>query len=433
MNHRFRCRFGPAACLLVACAWMPGTVAAQTVEVLSLEQALAEALALNPDLAAVEARATALGEMSAQAGALPDPSLSLSIDNLPVDSFSLSQEDMTQIRISVIQALPYPGKLALRSQAEDHEAGAANAEAKERRLQLARDVKTVWWNLFYLDRALDVIARNQDLLRQLISVAETRYQVGQGSQQDILLAQLEMSRLRDRAVSIRNMQENEMVRLNALLTRPALTAIKLPGSVDEDLPLLMSADDLQERAWASRPALAAQIKRAEAARSRADLAKKDYAPDFTVGAAYGLRKGNAPDGSSRSDLGSIMFSMSLPLYAGVKQDRAVDQRKAEWMQQNHRLHDYRNQVASEVHQARSDYQRASEQVQLYRQEVIPQASQAVDAVLASYQVGKADFPSLIRSQTVLHDYETQYWKVLSAANQAMARLVAAVGEEQIHE
>ncbi len=398
-----------------------------------MDQAVAEALAANPSLAAIEARAKALAEIPDQAESLPDPNLSINALNLPLDSLSLSQEAMTQLQIGVIQALPYPGKLALRAQAASHEANAAVSELDEKRLQLVRDVKTVWWNLFYLDRALEVIARNQVLLAQFVNVAETRYTVGQGLQQDILLAQLELSKLSDSKIRVENRRENEAIRLNLLRDRAAAEAILLPTSVDESLLSLKDIQTLQARAATGRPTLAAQEARLGAASRRIDLAKKGYAPDFKVGAVYGFRSGNNPDGSSRTDVGSILFSMNLPIYTGSKQDRLVDQRNAEWLQKKYELHEQRNRVASQVQQAMTDYRRASEQTQLFQQEIIPQARQTVDAMLAGYQVGKVDFLNLVRAQTTLYDYETQYWKALSAANQAMARLVAAVGEETIYE
>ncbi|HED38863.1 MAG TPA: TolC family protein, partial [Chromatiales bacterium] len=397
---------------------------AQAEEVLSMERAVAEALAANPSLAAIEARAKALAEIPDQAESLPDPNLSINALNLPLDSLSLSQEAMTQLQIGVTQALPYPGKLALRAQAASHEANAAVSELDEKRLQLVRDVKTVWWNLFYLDRALEVIARNQVLLAQFVNVAETRYTVGQGLQQDILLAQLELSKLSDSKIRVENRRENETIRLNLLRDRAAAEAILLPTSVDESLLSLKDIQTLQARAATGRPTLAAQEARLGAASRRIDLAKKGYAPDFKVGAVYGFRSGNNPDGSSRTDVGSILFSMNLPIYTGSKQDRVVDQRNAEWLQKKYELHEQRNRVASQVQQAMTDYRRASEQTQLFQQEIIPQARQTVDAMLAGYQVGKVDFLNLVRAQTTLYDYETQYWKALSAANQAMARLVA---------
>lgn len=437
MNNRMPNGFDVTTCLLPLLTFLAlltlSMGVARAAEELSLHEAVSEALSANPNLAAIQARANALSEIPDQLEALPDPRLLVNIVNLPLDSFSFSQEAMTQFQVGISQALPYPGKLALRSRVASFEAGAAEADVDVRRLQLARDVRTVWWNLFYLDRALDVLMRNRALLQQIINVAETRYQVGQGQQQDILLAQLELSRLSDSVIRIENMRENEGTRLNVLLGRSTDDGIKLPVSVVESLPVLKPVQALQETASAAHPRLSAQQKRMHAARSRVELAKKDYAPDFQLGAIYGLRNGDNPDGSSRVDMGSILLSMNLPVYSGAKQDRAVDQRNAEWVQQKYQLQDQRNEVASQVQQAINDYQRAAEQVQLFRQQIIPQANQTVEAMLAGYQVGKVDFLSLLRSQTTLYNYETQYWKSLSAANQARARLISAVGEEKIYE
>jgi len=432
LSFQFRYSSSSLVRLCLASALLLAVNTVPAAEVLSLKQAVTQALMANPGLAAMNARAQALAEIPDQAEALPDPVLSINIANLPLDSFSFTQEGMTQFQVGMSQALPYPGKLALRAQAARHMAVAAEAEVEEKRLQLVRDVKTVWWNLFYLDRALEVIERNQILLAQFVNVAETRYTVGRGLQQDILLAQLELSKLSDNAIQIHNIRDNEVVRLNVLMDHPAAEVIQLPMVVDETLLALSAADVLQQQAESARPKLAAQNEQIGAARSRLGLAKKDYAPDFKVGARYGLRSGRNPDGGSRADFGSIMFSMNLPLYAANKQDRAVDQRNAEWMQQKYQLQDQRNQVASQVQQAMTDYRRAGEQTQLFQQEIIPQARQTVDAMMAGYQVGKVDFLNLVRSQTTLYDYETQYWKALSAAKQALARLVAAVGEDHVY-
>jgi len=426
-------RLSSFLCLLLAGAFMLSMTAAAAAQPLMLNTAVTKALAASPELAAMKARAQALVAISDQVETLPDPYLSINMLNLPLDSLSFSQEAMTQLQLGITQALPYPGKLALRAQAANQEAGAVAAEVTEQRLQLVQGVKTVWWNLFYYDRALAVVERNEALLSQFVNVAETRYQVGRGLQQDILLAQLELSKLRDNTIRLQNRRENEATRLNVLLDYSPGRPVQLPASVDETLPMLVDSSVLQTRAVASRPALAAQNERMAAARSRIDLAQKDYAPDFKLGAAYGLRSGHNIDGSSRADFGSVMLSMTLPLYAGSKQARAVDQRNAEWLAQKHWLQQQRNRVAVEVQQALNDYQRAGQQVTLFRQEIIPQAQQTVDAMLAGYQVGKVDFLNLVRSQSQLYDYETEYWRALSVANQALARSIAAVGEENIYE
>ncbi len=402
-------------------------------EALTLKKATSIVVKENPGLAAIQARADALAAIPSQLETLPDPRLMVNLVNIPLDNPSFNQEGMTQLQMGLSQMLPYPGKLALRGKAALHEAQAAGSEVGELRLQLQRDVKTVWWNVFYLDRAIEINARNQTLLQQFVTLAETRYEVGQGLQQDVLLAELELSQLENSLIQLQRLRESEAARLNTLLDYPAQQLVELPAKVDEQLSALATLDELHQRAQATRPYLEAQTFRIKAARTRIDLAKKDYYPDFKLGAVYGLREGNNPDGSRRSDFASIQFSMNLPIFTETKQKRAVDQRNAEWMRQKYNLGDRQNTVALQVNQAVTDFQNSTQQATLFKTQILPQARQTVDAMLAGYQVNKVDFLNLVRSQTKLYNYESSYWKALSVANQALAKLVAAVGEENIHE
>ena len=156
--------------------------AAESPKTLLVDNAVAIALADNPGLASMKSRAEALAAIPSQKGSLPDPRLSLNVMNLPTDSFDFDQEPMTQLQFGLSQMLPFPGKLALRAGAAGHETTAARWEENEMRLKLARNVKTVWWNLFFTDRALEIVARNKALLRQLVDVAQTKYKVGKGLQ-----------------------------------------------------------------------------------------------------------------------------------------------------------------------------------------------------------------------------------------------------------
>jgi outer membrane protein TolC len=90
-------------------------------------------------------------------------------------------------------------------------------------------------------------------------------------------------------------------------------------------------------------------------------------------------------------------------------------------------------VHAEISRATADYLQARDQFSLFDTGIIPQARQTVQSMLAAYQVSEVDFLNLVRSQITLFNYETQYWRSLSAANQALARLHAAVGGEVIRE
>ena len=389
------------------------------------------ALADNPGLAAMKIRVEALAAIPSQQGALPDPRLSLNVLNFPTDSFDFTQEAMTQLQVGFSQTLPFPGKLALSVAAAEHDTTAARWSVDEMRLKLVRDVKTVWWNLYFTDRALEIITRNVELLRQFVDVAQTKYKVGKGLQQDVLLAQLELSKFHDQSIGLRGIRRNQSVQLNTLLNQPANSPLQLSQRVSESLVEVGDEERLLALAAETRPVLSAAQSNIEAARARLGLAKKDYSPDFILGAAYGYRGGENPDSSERADLLSVTLSMNLPIYGGAKQDKAVDQRTSQVMQNQYQLDDARGMVAAEVSQALADYQRYREQANLLKQGIIPQAGQTVASMLAGYQVNKVDFLNLLRAQITLFNYETRYWKALSQANQARARLMAAVGNKNL--
>lgn len=409
------------------------TPAMEAPKPLLIKDAVAMALADNPGLASMKARAEALAEVPSQKGSLPDPRLSLNVMNLPTDSFDFSQEPMTQLQVGFSQMLPFPGKLALREAAAEHETTAARWDVDEMRLKLVRDVQTVWWNLLFTDRALEIVARSKTLLKQLVEVAQTKYKVGKGLQQDVLLAQLELSKLHDKTINLRNMRHNQAVKLNVLLDRAIDHPVHLPQKITENLEDISDEQRLLKLAEESRPMLAARQSKVDAARARLGLAKKSYSPDFMLGASYGYREGENMNGSDRADFFSVMFSMNLPIYAGSRQDNAVDQRNNQVMQSRYRLDDARGMVASEVSRALADYQSYREQTSLFKQGIIPQAGQTVASMLSAYQVNKVDFLNLVRAQITLFNYETRYWKALSQGNQALARLMAAIGKQHLQD
>jgi outer membrane protein, heavy metal efflux system len=420
-------RFTAAMILVVPSLWAAEPVLPAP---LTLKQAEQLALSANAGLASARASARAAAEMAPQVGSLPDPVLSVGAVSLPVDSWSMTQEAMTQVQVGLSQAIPFPGKLALKAAAARRDAAAAALDVDEFSLGLIRNVRIRWWNLIYLDRALEILDSNKKLLRQFIHVAEVKYQVGKGLQQDVLLAQLELSRLIDAQIAMKAARHDEQAALDALLNRPASEPINVPKIIDETLPQLPDEDALIAQAQASRPLLARDTKAIEAADARVALAEKGYDPDFRLGAAYGFRQGTNPaSGQKRPDLASVTLSMTLPFFTGAKQDGELAQRRAEQARAEYGRQDAIQTVRAEVVQALTDYHRAREQVLLYKSGIVPQASQTVDSMMAGYQVNKVDFLNLIRTQITLYNYETQYWKALTGARQDLARLAAAVGKE----
>jgi len=239
----------------------------------------------------------------------------------------------------------------------------------------------------------------------------------------------------DQKIKLTATRRNQAIQLNVLLDAPPGDRVMLPTKSSTAMPDIADDNTLYLRADAARPLLKQIENNINAAQSRLDLAEKDYYPDFKLGLAYGNRSGDNPPprNGSRSDFLSVMFSINLPIYAKGKQGRAVNQRSLELRRNRHSFQDKLGVVRSEISTATTDYLQARELFVLFQTGIIPQARQTVSSMLAGYQVSEVDFLNLVRSQVTLLNYEVQYWQALTEANQALARLVAAVGEENIHE
>lgn len=178
--------------------------------------------------------------------------------------------------------------------------------------------------------------------------------------------------------------------------------------------------------------LLAMADQVDAADSLLELAEKDYYPDFNIGAAYGFRSGiNPANGQSRPDFASFMLTMSVPLYSGSKQDKAVDQRMAEKAKAEFSRLDTIYLVDAEIDSAASDLRIARDQVMLFEKGILPQARQTTASMLAGYQVNKVDFLNLVRAQLSEFNTDIQYWQQISLAHQAEARLATAAGKEYL--
>lgn len=435
ISQRRVCRSLVLLLLLPVAAWAEDAQQGSLAKYLFIENAITTAVSGNPGLAEMQARYEAMAEIPSQMGTLPDPVVSLNAINLPTDTFKLGQEAMTQMQVGISQAIPFPGKLALQEWASEYDAVAAGFSVDEARLRLIRNVKSSWWQLYFLDRSLDIVDSNQILLRQFIEVARTKYEVGDGLQQDVLLAQLELSKLLDQKIKLTAVRRNQAIQLNVLMDVPPNEAVELPPKVSGRIPEIRDEMTLYERAEAVRPLLKQRENDINAAQSRLDLARKQYYPDFKLGLTYGNRSGNNPPpvGGSRSDFLSVMFSFNLPIYSKRKLDRAVSQRGLEVQKSRYSLRDDLGLVRSEISAATTDYIEARELFTLFQSGIVPQARQTVSSMLAGYKVNEVDFLNLVGSQVTLLNYEVQYWKALTEANQALARLDAAVGERVSNE
>lgn len=397
---------------------------------LGLGDAIEIALSNNPGLQEIAARVRAAGAVPSQVGSLPDPMLTFSAMNLPTDTFNLDQEPMTQMRVGLSQALPFPGKLRLKKEAAEYDAEVLSHSYEGARLILIRDITKEWWTAFYVKMALQIVDRNLDLLRSFVDIAGEKYAVGKGLQSDVVLAQLELSKLLDLQIRLTDAMAASAAKIRAYLALPAGTPIRMPEGVTINFGALPDQAELLEEAEQSSPVLAMEKSRIDAADTRKKLAKREFYPDFKISADYGFRSGFDPvRNTDRADFASIGIGVSIPLYSGKKQSKALEQRREELQGSMLGLARSRLLVEQTISIGLSSYNRALSQLSLFETGIIPEARQAVEAMRASYLTGEVDFLNLVSAEITLYNFETRYWQVVAEAHQALAEIEAVIGKE----
>jgi len=390
-----------------------------------LQALITEALKANPEVRQMRSLHKAAKEAVRPAGALEDPEAAFIIKDLPTDTWSFSQDDMTQKMFELSQKIPFPGKRRLRAEVADSQAQADGYTYQDKINEIRSKVVMGYWALALAYAGSDLTQRNKQYWEQVVQVAETRYSVGQGMQADVLQAQVELGNYLDRLFQWTQKQESLRGNLNALRAKPPQTPLPQPQPL-QARPFTLKLEELLARAEA-RPqlhALQALVAKQEKA---VDLAKKDYYPDFTIGLNYGLRENR--EEMKRSDMFGTKFMVNLPIWHGskikprireemAKQDAAKDAYQSTW-----------NQLAAAIKDRHAKLQRLGHQITLYTQGIIPQARQAAASSLAAYKVGTLDFARLYQNQIAAYSAELTLQEYLKDFEENWAELEWLVGQD----
>jgi outer membrane protein TolC len=392
---------------------------------LNADRLIEEALQNNPEISAAKIKWEVFKEKIPQAYALEDPMFGFGIVSLPTN-FSFKDEDMTMKEFSISQKFPFPGKRPLMRQMSEKEAEAVSTEIQGKIHQIIRDVKTAYYDLSHTYRTTEVTQRNKRILEDFAKIAETRYAVGEGIQQDVFKAHVEVSKMVDDLIMLGQRKRTLEAKLNALLNRPPETSVGEPEEVVfRRFPFTI--EELQKMALEMNPTLKGMKKMIEAKEKAYALAKREYYPDFNFKFAYGQRD-NGPD-MKRRDMLTGMMEMNIPIFYKSKQDRKVAETKAEILATEAQYRAMKNEVLFMITDMASMIQRVERQIELYKTGILPQADLQINSAMSSYRVNKADFMTLLDSQMTLYKYELEYHQALTEYEKNVANLGAAVGKQ----
>jgi cobalt-zinc-cadmium efflux system outer membrane protein len=404
---------------------MPLTPLAQPDKpLLNVEQLIEEAIQNNPEILAQKKRWELFKEKIPQASAFEDPMFGFGIISLPTN-FSFKDEDMTMKEFSLSQKFPFYGKRRLMGEMAGKEAEAVSNEIQDKINRIIKDVKTAYYDLSHNYRTTEVVQRNKRILEDFAKIAETRYAVGEGIQQDVMKAHVEVSKMVDELIMLEQKKSALGAKLNALLDRSPETPVGTPEEVVlQKLPIQI--EEFQRTAVETNPTLKGMKKMIEAKEKAYDLAKREYYPDLTARFAYGQRD-DGPDMKRRDMLtGEVMIN--IPIFYKSKQERKVAEAKADIQSLEAQYRAMKNEIHFMITDMASMIQRVDRQLELYKTGIIPQANLQISSAMSAYRVNKADFMTLLDSHMTLYKYELEYHLALTEYEKNVANLEAVVGK-----
>lgn len=401
-----------------------GAPVAQASPVAGMLASLVEQLDQNnPELKASRREIDVRVARVAPASAPPDPMVSFGYMGGIGRAFLSPNAAGAFQQVGASQEIPYPGKLALKGRVASTEVDQTRWNYEDVRRRLIADLKLAYFDYVLTERSLAIVQRNKVVLDQFRQIAEAQLAVGKGLQQDVLKAQVEISLLLERITVLERERGAMQARINGLLYREPTTPI------DPDLTFgaapLPPLNVLRTQVTERYPALKRDERGIDRGQQALQLANKELLPDFAVNATSWRQASGMPW------LLGVDFSVKVPIYWQRKQ-RPMIAEAAAALDVAKRTRE--NTLAMGSAQLTEEYLAAESSrrlMDLYSGSVLPQARLALESSQASYQVGKADFLTLLTNFMTVLTYEVNLEEQTARYRQGLARIEPFIAEDLI--
>jgi outer membrane protein TolC len=401
----------------------------EKADTLRIRWVIDEALRANPELQAANLRWDASKERVPQARSLDDPTLSFTYFGEPVQT----RVGEKQANFGASQKIPFYGKLRLKGEVAKNEARIFEEKYRTLEREVIAKTKSAFYELYWVYKSIKIDEENKELLQRFAKIAEIKYATGKATQQDVLKAQVELSKIMNELITLEQFRETATARINTLLNRHPEMPLGTPEEVNIT-ELTVSLEDLYQKAKKISPELGISKYRIERDKAAYKLAKKQYFPDFTFGLNYTLITDLpsdvliSPSGEGKDSYTGTL-SINIPIFQKRKYDAGVREANARLKSSEKTYRNIENMTLFGVKDFHFKVQTAERLVKLYRDSIIPQAEQSLKAAEIGYQAGQVDFLNLIDSQRVLLGFNLAYYRSVADFGINISELERVIGTE----
>ncbi|WP_423856158.1 TolC family protein [Acidithiobacillus ferrianus] len=356
---------------------------------LSLQEAEAIALRQNPGLGVLAQKIAELRHQAIAVAQLPDPHLALGAANLPLNSFSMNQQQMSMLSVGLSQTFPSFGKLGLEGQQTGIEAREAADTLRGRSAELVLLLRRAWLQALYAEDAVATVRHQERLRSETVQAALALYRSAQGSQADVFRARLARDSLANDISKLQSDRASDLAQIAQILNLPE------PPSIAHRWPNLPPPPTLAEAEarLSGQPLLRAAQAQTRAAQMGVRVAKTGYWPEVTVSVDYG--QDFYPGSPNWLSAG---VDLSLPIFPGDRQDQDVAAARAKALQAQYHYEDQHLALTRQARAAFARYAAFKAQLERTDRQLLPTARAAFSATLAAYSAGRAELSAVLRTQ-----------------------------------
>ena len=390
----------------------------------SLDSLVDEGLKNNPRIQAAYNNWQAALEKIGQVKSLPDPTVSFSYFGENVETRTGPQKR----KYNTSQKIPFPGKLDLKGKAYAAHAGIFKEQYEAKKQEVIKDIKFVYYDIFWVDKALQITQEEKNILENLEKTAQRKFESGLAPQQDVIKAQVEISKLIDKLFVLKQRRNSLSAKMNSLLNRSNGAKLEAAGSV-EPRPFKYELEALHKLSRESRQELVSAKLDIERSKYEESLARLDYFPDFTLGFDYTeVGSGHTAMTNDGDDAWMGTVGINLPIWFD-KLDSRQREKKSALQASKKNYQNIENSVAYEVEDTYFKIIAYRDIVSLYKTALVPQTEQAFESARIGYETGKVDFLNWLDSERVLLQTRLAYYKAIVDYQKSIAYLERVVGRD----
>jgi outer membrane protein TolC len=377
-------------------------------ETYTLQEAISKAQSLDPWITGSLKRQESIDARSVEAGALPDPQVNMGIANLPIDSLDFSQEAMTQFKVGVSQMFPRGKTLSLEQEKLQRLSEMQPYARADREAKVAVVVAELWLEALRNHLSIQLIEQDRSLFQHLVDVAQSNYTSASGRtrQQDVVRAQLELTRLDDRLTQLYLQSDVHLAKLAEWLSDPAISLSDTAWQSEPPTVLRHRANQSTGNAaylktvseiLIQHPSVLSLNQKLSAFDSGVEIAKQSYKPQWGLNASYAYRD-DSPMGDERSDFFSVGVTFDLPIFTGNRQDKRVQSAKADLEEVKTEKVLLLRQLKAQLESTEAKYLRLVERKTLFEQRLLKEMTDQAEASLSAYTHDDGDFAEVVRAR-----------------------------------